>query len=214
MRVTVIGASGRIGRRIVAEAVSRGHEVVAAVRDPAVSNVDFNGRVVGADVFDPAAVAEAVAGCDVVVSAVGHAASLDDRGYYVRAARSLVEALRPLGDGGPRLLVVGGFGSLERAPGIQFADSDGLPEHAAPEIVGQRDALTYLRGVADVRWTYFSPPPGGIAPGERTGSYRAVRDRVDGDPRTNTVSMEDFAVAVVDEAERAEHVFSCVGVTN
>ncbi|HZN70202.1 MAG TPA: NAD(P)H-binding protein, partial [Micromonosporaceae bacterium] len=74
MRVTVIGASGRIGRRIVAEAVSRGHEVVAAVRDPAVSNVDFNGRVVGADVFDPAAVAEAVAGCDVVVSAVGHAA--------------------------------------------------------------------------------------------------------------------------------------------
>jgi putative NADH-flavin reductase len=211
VRLTILGATGRIGGRIVSEALTRGHEVTAAVRDG--SRFDRAGRplaVASADVFDPASVTAAVAGCAVVVSAVGHAATLDDRGYYVRAARSLVDALRPLGTGGPRLIVVGGFGSLERTPGAQFADIEGIPEHAAPEIVGQRDALTHLRTVSDVRWTYVSPPPGGIGPGERTGTYRISRDSIDGDPQETYISMEDFAIAVVDEAERGEHLFACL----
>jgi putative NADH-flavin reductase len=209
MRVAVIGASGRIGGRIVAEALDRQHAVIAAVRHES-SPGDAYER---ADVFDPASVAAVAAGCDVVVSAVGHAARLDDRGYYVRAARSLVEALRGFADDRPRMLVVGGFGSLEAAPGTQFADAGGFPDDAAPEIVGQRDALTYYRSITDVVWTYLSPPPGGIAPGERTGVYRISRDRVEGEPGASLISMEDFAVAVVDESERSEYPFACVAVS-
>jgi putative NADH-flavin reductase len=207
--LAVIGAAGRIGSRIVAEALGRGHKVTAVVRDR--SRVGGKpDRVAEVDVFDPDAVAVAVAGADVVVNAAGHAAQLDDAGFYTRAARSVVAALRTL-DRPPRLIVVGGFGTLRDATGQQYADRPGLPTNAAPEIVGQRDALTYYRGVDDLRWTYVSPPPGGIAPGERTGTYQIARDTIgDREVSSTLISMEDYAVAVLDEAERAEHLHACV----
>jgi len=208
--LTVIGASGRIGGFVVEEALGRGHAVTAVVRDP--SSFDRGIPVVGGDVFRPKDIAAAVADSEVVVSAAGHAATLDDVGYYARAAQSLVEALRLASLA--RLLVVGGFGSLIQASGAQFADDPRLPDHAIPEIVGQRDALTYLRSVSDIRWTYLSPPPGGIWPGERSGSYRLGLDGLGGKPGDSLVTLADFAVAVVDEAERAEHPFACLGVAN
>jgi uncharacterized protein len=207
--LAVIGAAGRIGSRVVAEAIDRGHEVTAVVRDRS-RVAGTPSTVAEADVFDPAAVAAAVSGADVVVNAAGHAAQLDDAGFYARAAASVVAALRTLAPS-PRLIAVGGFGSLRGPDGQQYADRPGLPAQAAPEIVGQRDALTFYRGVDDVRWTYVSPPPGGIAPGERTGSYRVALDTIgDRDPSSTLISMEDYAVALLDEAERAEHPHACV----
>ncbi len=185
------------------------------VRDE--SRLDRDGapvEVVRADAFQPAPVAKAIAGSDVVVSAVGHAGHLDDRSFYVRAAESLVAAARTLDANRPRLIVVGGFGSLRDASGAQLADVASYPATATAEIVGQRDALTFYRTVKDVQWTYFSPPPGGIWPGDRTGSYRTTRDGVpDGDLKAARVSLQDFAAAVLDEAERGEHVFACVVAT-
>ncbi|GAA1034212.1 NAD(P)-dependent oxidoreductase [Virgisporangium ochraceum] len=207
MRLAVIGAAGRIGSRIVTEARGRGHEVTSVVRTGGDAD-----HVVVADVFDPSAVAAAVAGADVVVNAAGHAAQLDDAGFYVRAARSVVAALRTL-DPPPRLIVVGGFGSLRDPAGGQYADRPGLPVQAAPEIVGQRDALTYYRDVEDLYWTYVSPPPGGIAPGERTGTFQLARDTIgDREVSSTLVSMEDYAIAVVDEAVHARHPHACVVV--
>lgn len=209
MRLAVIGATGRIGSGVVAEALGRGHDVTAVVRDR--SRVDGEpDHVAEVDVFNPGAVSAAVAGADVVVSAVGHAARLNDADFYTRAARSMVTALRTL-DRPPQLIVVGGFGSLRDAGGCQYADNPGLPANAAPEIVGQRDALTYYQGVGDLRWTYVSPPPGGIAPGERTGVYQLAQDTIgDRKASSTSISLQDYAVAVVDEAERAEHLHACV----
>ena len=104
-------------------------------------------------------------------------------------------------------------GSLRDGTGQQYADRSDLPAHAAPEIVGQRDALTYYQGVDDLRWTYMSPPPGGIAPDERTGRYEIAQNAI-GDREANStlISMEDYAVAVLDEAERAEHPQACIAV--
>jgi uncharacterized protein len=217
LRIVVIGASGHIGGCIFQEALRRGHATTAAVRD--VSTFEATpATVVAVDVFGQAALAAAIAGADVVVSAVGHSASLDDHDYYARAARSLIGVLRAAGTGTgrPRLLVVGGFGSLQTEPGVQFADSGRVPDHAVPEIVGQRDALTYYRTIEDVQWTYFSPPPGGIWPGERTGTYRTALDTYPGGGKSHEtrVTREDFAVAVIDEAERPQHLFACVAVAN
>jgi len=213
VRFAVIGASGRIGGGIAREALARGHSVTAVVRDGATVDLGDAVEVRRADAFDPASLAAAVGGADIVVSAVGHAASLDDQDFYVRVARALVDTLRPLGDKGPRLLQVGGFGALESAPGVQYADSPNLPDHARPEIAGQRDALAHYRSVTDVRWTYLAPPPGGIRAGERSGRYRMERDRITGDPRDTLISIEDFAVGLVDEAERGEHPHACVGLS-
>jgi putative NADH-flavin reductase len=184
--------------------------VTAVSRDPAALDGRYTSTA-RADVFEPATVATAVAGADVVVSAAGHAASLDDAGFYVRAAESLVAALRSLGNLRPRLIVVGGFGALRTASGTQWADEDAIPEQARPEIAGQRDALNYYRTVGDIRWTYFSPPPGGIPSGTRTGSYRIFSDTMADQSR---VTAEDFAVAIVDEAENAECLFCCVSVAS
>lgn len=205
-RIAVIGGGGMIGRRIVQEMLDRGHTVSIVVRDRAkVGETHGPLTVVEGDVLDHVALAELGAGSDVVVSAVGTArAEEPDYSIYVRAAESLVTALRRLDDAAPRLIVVGGVGSLLDTSGRLLLDrvaEDRLPEH-----LGQKAALDFYLTVTDVRWTYISPP-GRIAPGERAGVYRTAGDEllVDG-AGDSSISMEDYAVAIADEVETPRHV--------
>lgn len=205
-KITVIGGGGMIGRRIVQEMLDRGHVVSIVVRDREKVD-DTHGRlsVVEGDVLDHAALAELVAGSDVVVSAVGTArAEEPDYSIYVRAAESLVTALRELGGVAPQLIVVGGVGSLLDSAGqllLERVSEDRLPEH-----LGQQAALDFYRSVTDVRWTYVSPP-GRIAPGERTGVYRTGGEELLVDSAGESgISMEDYAVAIADEVEVPRHV--------
>jgi hypothetical protein len=242
--IAVLGATGRIGRRIVGEAAGRGHTVIAVVRNdssfdasslrawrrrpsgPGTADDPDDGgpsrpvTIERADVFDATSVAAALGDASVVISAVGHAAPSGDQTFYVRAAESLVTALRSrgalrsFGTHDIRLLVVGGFGSLRMASGRQLANANIYPDDARAEILGQRDALTYFRTVDDVEWTYISPPPGGIRSGTRTGLYRAARNTVIGEPSDSRITFEDFAVAVIDEAERADHPHACIAIAH
>jgi uncharacterized protein len=201
----VIGGAGMIGQRIVREALARGHGVTVVVRD--VSKVGVSHErltMLPGDVLDPAIVST-LDGPDVVISAVGTArAEHSDYSLYRRAAESLVNALRALPGEPPRLIVVGGVGSLLDGSGdllLARVAEDRLPEHE-----GQKSALDFYRTVTDVRWTYVSPPAR-IAPGERTGAYRRGDDElVVDDDGESSISMEDYAVAVVDEIERANYV--------
>jgi uncharacterized protein len=121
------------------------------------------------------------------------------------AARALLEGLSRAGVG--RLIVLGGAGSLEVAPGVRVLDSPEFREEWRPDALAQAEALElYRSATTDVDWTYVSPAAV-MVPGERTGAYRTGEDRLlvdeSGDSR---ISMEDFAVALLDEAESAEHV--------
>lgn len=204
--IGVIGGTGTIGQRIVDEALARGHRVTVFARDP--SRVDQDRerlRAVRADALDSAGIATHAAGLDVLVSAVGTGRLADaDGSIYLRTAQSLVAALRTLDDRAPRLLVVGGVGSLIAPDGGLVLDR--VPAERRPEHLGQKAALDFLRGIDDVKWTYLSPPAR-IAPGERTGRYRLGDDRLllDADGAAG-ISMEDYAVALIDEAESARHV--------
>ena len=194
-----------IGQRIVREALSRGHGVTVVVRDlTKVGDPHERMTVVEGDVLDPA-IGSTLGSTDVVISAVGTArAEHPDYSLYRRAAEALVSALRALPDEAPRLIVVGGVGSLRDESGellLARVPAERLPEHE-----GQQAALDFYRTVSDVRWTYLSPPAR-IAPGERRGAYRSGADElVVDDSGESSISMEDDAVAVVDEAERPEHV--------
>ena len=140
MKIVVFGATGMIGTRIAAELEQRGHAVTAAT------------RATGADVTDPQSVASVAAGADAVVSAVsarGVSYTLAD------VAPALVEGLREAGV--RRLLVVGGAGSLEVAPGKRLLDTPDFPEEWKPEAIAQSEALNYYRGVEDLDWTFVSP---------------------------------------------------------
>jgi putative NADH-flavin reductase len=215
-KLIVYGATGRVGSRVIVEALSRGHRVTAVSRDPGrVTQQHQNLSAVRGDVLDPESVAGLVVGHDVIVVAVRGSVDKskdpEQTVHYV-AAQVLVEELRDLGESAPRLIYVGGAGSLEVKPGVLYADSIPrlmrmmMPGSLRQEIAGHVLVLEYLRSVDDVRWTYLSPAKK-FGPGERTGSYRIGGDQMLEDEKGKSViSMEDFSVALVDEIENASFI--------
>jgi uncharacterized protein len=220
MHIGVIGASGTIGSRVVSEALGRGHRVTAFSRDATrIQDSRENVTWASVDVLDAASIAAVLPGLDVLISGFqpGNAAkdiadtvarSIADPTVYAQAARALLTALES--HPRTRLIVIGGAGSLEIKPGLVRADSAerlhetleqiGLPREYAAAVRGHRDALNTLR-TSNRYWTYFSPAED-IAPGERTGRFRIGGDQpvLDADGRSR-ISVEDAAVALVDEAE-------------
>ena len=214
MKLVLFGATGNVGRRVAAEALRRGHDVVGVVRDPAaVESPDPRVGLVKGDATDAGRVAEVVRGADAVVSAISPRPNA--RGLPAPSlganARALIAGLREAGV--RRVLYVGGASSLEVAPGQALADQPDFPEAYKAEAREGSEALAVWRGEAEgLDWTYLSPAAE-IAPGERTGSYRTTGDRllVDGQGRS-LISFEDYAVAVLDELERPQHVGRRFGV--
>ncbi|WP_062135577.1 NAD(P)-dependent oxidoreductase [Demequina aestuarii] len=204
--IAIIGANGTIGSAIVREALGRGHTVTAVVRDRAkVSVGDPHLRVSVGDVLDPASMSAAAQGHDVVVSAVGGGDGPGHLATIAPAARSLVEGLRALGDQAPRLVTVGGAGSLSVGDGKQVWDAPDLPEFLLQIMHAHGDALDFYRTVDDVAWTNISPAAT-IAPGERTGTYRtALDDLLLNERGESAISVEDYAVAVLDEVDEPRH---------
>jgi putative NADH-flavin reductase len=206
LRITVIGGGGTIGQRIVTEALDRGHRVTIVARDPArVTAQRERLEVQKGDVLDTARMTELMKGQDVVVSAAGSARHANpDITLYRKAAESLVAALRHLGSDAPRLIVVGGAGSLKNASGEVLVERQ-APEKRYPESVGQKAALDYYRTITDVSWTYFSPAAL-IQPGKRTAVFRLADEQIVRDENGESrISIEDYAVATVDEAETPRH---------
>lgn len=199
MKIALFGASGTIGQRILTEALARGHQVTAIVRNPATIKTSAGEiSAIKGDALNPTNVAETVTGHDLVISAI----SPDQGGsveVLVQAANSLLEGVKQAGV--ERLLIVGGAGSLEVAPGVQLVDTDAFPAAWKPLALAHRDALDVYRTNDDLNWTYFSPAAF-IAPGERTGQYRTGTDQLLSDDQGQSrISTEDFAIALLDEVE-------------
>jgi uncharacterized protein len=200
MKVVLYGASGMIGSRILRELLRRGHQVTAVVRDP--SRITAPGvRALKGDVTDAANVAQTARGADAVISA--YAPPKGDEPVFSAAIYALLDGL---GEAGVRkLLVVGGAGSLEVAPGVALVDAPGFPEAYRDIAMAHRDALPILRE-SDLDWTYLSPA-GLIEPGERTGKFRLGATSLLTDEKGESrISAEDYAIALVDELEDPKHI--------
>ncbi|MFJ8429717.1 NAD(P)-dependent oxidoreductase [Kitasatospora sp. NPDC094019] len=218
--IAVFGAGGSVGAAVLAEAAARGHRVTAVVRDPSRFDAARHGgsagpgrvTVLAGDVLDPADVARVAAGQDVLVSAVGGGDGPGHLALIGPAARALVDGLRELGGGAPRLIVVGGAGSLETGPGVRVWDAPGLPDGVRQIMHAHGEALDHLRTVTDVRWTVLSPAAV-LGPGERTGRYRTGLEQLLTDARGESrISVPDYALVLVDEIEQPEHIgerFTC-----
>jgi putative NADH-flavin reductase len=201
VRVAVIGASGWLGGAVAAEAVRRGHEVTAISRGIADAELVGGVRRIAADILDQEALTSAIAGHDAVVSSVTDRTT-DDRSVIPRAARALLQALPEAGV--PRLIVVGGGGSLEVEPGVRAIDRPDFPPEHLNEARAQAEALRILRSEGGaVDWSYLSPPPRDLAPGPRTGLYRANGgdEPVTDEQGRSRISSGDLASALVDELE-------------
>jgi hypothetical protein len=212
LKITVYGGTGDVGSRIVNEALQRGHIVTVVVRDPSKAGAARERlSTVAGDALDSASIARQVAGQDVLIEAVS------DRGaskeFHVNVAHAMVGAVRSLGRRAPRLITVGGAMSLKDASGKLLLDvaprPAGLPPLIPNEWESQVRALEYYRSVRDVNWSFISPPPDmelNPAKSTRTGKYRVGGDQVLLDASGKSLlSMEDLAVAILDEAEHPQH---------
>src|SRR2546423_1808673 len=214
MQLVVFGATGNVGQRVVAEALRRGHEVVGVVRDPAaVQSPDSRVGLVKGDATKADDVARVVRGADAVVSATSPRPNAGGLPAPPLAAnsRAMIKGLRDAKV--KRVLYVGGASSLEVAPGKALADTPDFPEIYREEAREGRDALDIWRKEAKgLDWTYLSPAAE-IAPGKRTGKYRTTQDQlITDDAGRSFITFEDYAVAVLDELERPQHVAQRFGV--
>ncbi|GAA5175792.1 NAD(P)-dependent oxidoreductase [Niveibacterium umoris] len=204
MNIALIGASGFVGAALLHEALSRGHQVTAIVRDTTKLQPAPQLTVEAVDLFDAAALAAALRGHDAVISAYNPGwAEPEIRARSVAGGEAVLAAAKSAGV--PRLLVVGGAGSLEVAPGVQAVDTQDFPPQWKEAALGMRDLLERLRGEQGIAWTYLSPAFE-LFPGDRSGHYRLGGDQAFFDAQGHSrISNADYAVALIDELERAAH---------
>ncbi|WPV66407.1 NAD(P)-dependent oxidoreductase [Chitinophaga sp. LS1] len=201
MKLSIVGASGFIGSALLAEALERGHEVTAIVRNPekiTISNPKLT--VKQGDVADADQLAELIKGSEAVISSF----NAHDTPTYLKLIQGLANGVRKAGI--KRVLVVSGAGSLEIAPGKQLLDTPEFPAEWKGGATATREGFYWLREQNDLDWTVMSPAAN-IFPGERTGKFRLGKDTLVTDAEGNSkISNKDYAVALIDEVEKNQHV--------
>ena len=195
MKIALIGVTGNVGSRLLAELLRRGHEITGIARHaerlPSQPRVTFK----NADANDADSLAKIIIGHDAVISTAR---------FTLLKPQPLLEAMKAADVS--RLLVVGGAGSLEVAPGVQLIDTPDFPPAYKPEAQAGRDFLNVLREEGELDWTFLSPSAI-FVPGERTGEFRlGTNQLLIGEDGESKISMEDYAIALVDELETPQHL--------
>ncbi|NLS45753.1 MAG: NAD(P)-dependent oxidoreductase [Firmicutes bacterium] len=204
--VALIGASGFVGSAILDELLNRGHKVTAIVRHPEKITVKHpNLTVVKADVADVESIANICKGKDAVISAYNP--GWDNPNIYEETLKNyprILEAVKKAGVN--RLLIVGGAGTLFCAPGVRLMDTGSLPEEFMGGVKSLGEFyLNTLCNEKDIDWVFFSPAAV-LEHGERTGKFRLGKDDLIVDENgLSRISVEDYAVAMVDELEQENH---------
>ncbi len=208
MKVALIGASGFVGKAITHELLSRGHSVTGIVRNPEKIAEQNNLTVVKADAFNEDAIADAVKGNDAVVSAYNPGwTNPNIFNDFIEASKSIQNGVKK--SGVKRYIVIGGAGSLYVAENVQLVDTPQFPKEFKDGAKAARDYYASLKNEKDLDWTFFSPAiemHHGTS-GERKGTYRkGLENPVFNEEGRSILSVEDLAVAIVDELENPQHV--------
>lgn len=200
MNVVVYGATGHAGSEIVKELLRRGHKVTGVARKVDSLKPQSGLTVKSDDLSNVDAIAAIIQGADAVVTAFQPPS--DNTDALVDVTRRQIEAVKKAGV--PRLLVVGGAGLLEVAPGVTLIKSGHLPAEYLPIATSHEKALGVLRS-SDINWTYLSPAAF-FVPGERTGRFRlGTKELVTDAKGESRISFADYAIAMVDEIEKPKH---------
>jgi uncharacterized protein len=195
MKVAHIGSTGKVGSKVREELLRRGHTVTAISRHPDKTPAHKGVTAVAGDVADPDALAALVRGHDAVISSAP---------FSPGTSAKVLDAVRK--SGVKRYIAVGGAGSLEVSPGKLLKDTPAIPPEWLPTINEGAELLRLLRTDQQLDWTYFSPAAL-IGPGERTGTFRLGKEQlVTAADGKSSISYDDYAIALVDELEKRQHV--------
>jgi hypothetical protein len=205
MNIALIGATGFVGAAILQEALNRGHEVTAIVRNPEQLQAHPKLRAQKGDVYNDDELARLLAGHDAVISAFNPGWSNPDLyNQQVRGTKAIISGVKKAGI--KRLLFVGGAGSLEVRPGIQSVDLPAFPAEYKQGALATREALTMLRQETSLEWSFLSPSAD-LFPGRRTGEFRLGTDQLLKDANGESrISVQDYAMAMIDELEKPKHI--------
>lgn len=206
MKLAVVCANGKAGQKIVKEAVERGLDVTAVVRE---ENRTVAQKVLQKDLFD--LTRDDLSGFDVVVDAFG-AWTEETLPQHSTSFQHLCDILSGTDT---RLLVVGGVGSLYTNPEHTacVAEGPGFPDAFKPLAAAMAKALGELRTRTDVKWTYISPASDFQAEGARTGKYILGGEELTLNAKGESViSYADYAIAMVDEATQGNHIQQRISV--
>jgi putative NADH-flavin reductase len=215
--IVVYGASGGVGSIIVDEALMRGHDVIGVSRNPAnLTNDHPSFSAVAGDVTDVDSIIETVAGADAVVISVNGVGpdNSPESAVTSQAAKAYIAAAGRLGDAAPHVIQVGGGTTLYQ-DGVWILDNldlePGTRRHG--QYYGHWQAIEAYRASENLDWTVMSGSPGALQTGARTGQYRVGGEEVFFNAEgSNFLSTEDFAIAVIDEAETAQSAGQRVSV--
>ena len=205
MNIALIGATGFVGAAILQEALNRGHEVTAIARNPEKLHVHPKLRAQKGDVYDEDEVARYVAGHDAVISAFNPGWSNPDiYNQQIKGTRAIIDGVKKAGI--KRLLFVGGAGSLEVKPGVQSVDLPAFPAEFKQGALATRESLAMLRQEPGLEWSFLSPSAD-LFPGQRTGKFRLGTDQLLKDATGQSrISVQDYAMAMIDEVEQPKHI--------
>jgi uncharacterized protein len=195
MKIAHIGATGKVGSKILEELLRRGHAVTAISRHPEKATANARATAVQGDIVEPDRLAALLKGHDAIISSAP---------FLPGSSLRLLEAVRK--SDVKRYLAVGGAGSLEVAPGKLLKDSGAIPPEWLPVVNEGAELLKLLRADQQLDWTFFSPAAV-IGPGERTGKFRLGGDQlITGADGKSAISYDDYAIALVDELENPQHI--------
>ena len=205
-KIVLIGASGFVGSALLNEALNRDFEVTAVVRHPEKIKIENeNLKVVKADVSALDEVAAVCKGADAVISAFNPGWNNPDiYDETIKVYLTIIDGVKKAGVN--RFLMVGGAGSLFIAPGLRLMDSGEVPENILPGVKALGEFyLNFLKKEKEIDWVFFSPAAD-MRPGVRTGKFRLGKDELIVDESGDSnISVEDFAVAMIDELEYPKH---------
>lgn len=205
-KVTLIGASGFVGTALLNELLSRGHMVKAIVRNPKKIQVTNDKLTVkAADVSDKSTLVELCKGSDVVISAYNP--GWNNPSIYNETLKNYPIILNSVKEAKvERLLIVGGAGTLFCAPGLRVVDSGTIPDAIMGGVKSLGEFyLNTLMKEDQLDWVFFSPA-GLLEDGKRTGTFRLGKDDLIVDKEGQShISVQDYAMAMVDEMEKEVH---------
>ena len=206
MKVAIIGATGFVGPKVVQEALNRGYEVTAFARQPEKLGIE-DAKLVkqSADVYDTEILANLLVGHDAVINTF-NAGWTNPNLYndFLKGCDSIQSATKKAGI--KRYITVGGAGSLEIKPGVQLVDTPEFPAEYKAGATAARDYLSQLRTENELDWTFLSPAIN-LHPGHRTGVFRLGTEQpVFNEAGKNDISVEDLAVALIDELENNQFI--------
>jgi putative NADH-flavin reductase len=204
--IVLIGASGFVGSAILAEALDRGHKVTAIVRHPEkITTVHKNLIVKPGDVSMNETITQICRNADAVISAYNPGwQNPDIAKETTRVYKTILNGVREAGV--KRFLVVGGAGSLYISHGIRLMDAGVMPDFILPAVKSLADFyLNDLEAEKSIDWVFFSPA-GNLEPGLRTGKFRLGKDDlIVNEAGESKISVQDYAVAMIDELEKPAH---------